>query len=111
MSTVSLISNEKGPIFSLGALAPIRDEEWRIRLVDLSTDGGWWLACGGTSDLVRGQIVLEDDIGIVGSVETLLVPYDPPITTPACCIWEASVGVPEAAGRCVCIKPRLKTLI
>ena len=78
MSTVSLISNEKGPIFSLGALAPIRDEEWRIRLVDLSSDGGWLLTCDGISDLVRGQIALDDDIEILGSAETLLVPYDRP---------------------------------
>ncbi len=78
MSTVSLISNETGPIFSSGALAPIRDEEWRIRLVDLSSDGGWLLTCDGISDLVRGQIALDDDIEILGSAETLLVPYDRP---------------------------------
>ena len=64
--------------FSSGARSLIRDQEWRIHLVDLSTDGGWLLACGGISDLVRGQIALEDDIGIVGSAETLLVPYDRP---------------------------------
>jgi DNA-directed RNA polymerase beta subunit len=52
-----------------GARALIRDEEWLIRRVDPSADGGWLLTCDGISDLVRGQsalflTALEDDIEI-----------------------------------------------
>lgn len=66
-----------------GARALIRDEEWLIRRVDPSADGGWLLSCDGISDLVRGQSALfltelEDDIEILDPAETLLVPDDSP---------------------------------
>jgi len=62
-----------------GARALIRDEEWLIRRVDPSADGGWLLTCDGISDLVRGQNALfltelEDDIDVLDPAETLLVP-------------------------------------
>ncbi len=62
-----------------GARALIRDEEWLIRRVDPSADGGWLLTCDGISDLVRGQNALfltelEDDIEVLDPAETLLVP-------------------------------------
>lgn len=66
-----------------GARALIRDEEWLIRRVDPSADGGWLLTCDGISDLVRGQsalflTALEDDIEILDPAQTLLVPDDSP---------------------------------
>ncbi len=33
----------------------VRDEEWLVRRVDPSSDGGRLLTCDGVSDLVRGQ--------------------------------------------------------
>lgn len=66
-----------------GARALIRDEEWLIRRVDPSADGGWLLTCDGISELVRGQSALfltelEDDIEILEPAQTLLVPDDSP---------------------------------
>ena len=57
----------------------IRDEEWLIRRVDPSADGGWLLSCDGISNLVRGQSALfltelEDDIEVLDPALTLLVP-------------------------------------
>jgi superfamily II DNA or RNA helicase len=61
-----------------GSRAEIRDEEWLIRRVDPSADGGWLLTCDGISDLVRGQSALfltelEDSIEILDPAKTLLV--------------------------------------
>lgn len=66
-----------------GARALIRDEEWLIRRVDPSADGGWLLTCDGISELVRGQsalflTALEDDIEILDPAQTLLVPDESP---------------------------------
>ncbi len=66
-----------------GARALIRDEEWLIRRVDPSTDGGSLLTCDGISDLVRGQsalflTALEDDIEVLDPTQTLLVPDNSP---------------------------------
>ena len=68
-----------------GARALIRDEEWLVRRVDPSADGGWLLTCDGISELVRGQAALfltalEDDIEVLDPALTLLVPD----TTPTC---------------------------
>jgi hypothetical protein len=41
--------------FASGARLRIRDEEWLVRRVDLSSDGGHLLSCEGVSDLVRGK--------------------------------------------------------
>lgn len=62
-----------------GARALIRDEEWLVRRVDPSADGGWLLTCDGISDLVRGQgalflTALEDEIEVLDPAQTLLVP-------------------------------------
>jgi hypothetical protein len=38
-----------------GARVLIRDEEWLVRRVDHSNDGGRLLACDGVSELVRGR--------------------------------------------------------
>lgn len=62
-----------------GARALIRDEEWLIRRVDPSAEGGWLLTCDGISELVRNQNALfltelEDDIEVLDPAETLLVP-------------------------------------
>lgn len=66
-----------------GARALIRDEEWLIRRVDPSADGGWLLTCDGISDLVRGHsalflTALEDEIAVLDPAETLLVQDDSP---------------------------------
>lgn len=66
-----------------GSRAEIRDEEWLIRRVDSSADGGWLLTCDGISDLVRGQSALfltelEDSIEILDPAKTELVPDTSP---------------------------------
>jgi len=66
-----------------GARALIRDEEWLIRRVDPSADGGWLLTYDGISELVRWQsalflTALEDDIEILDPAQTMLVPDDSP---------------------------------
>lgn len=66
-----------------GARAVIRDEEWLIRRVDSSTDGGWLLTCDGISELVRGQSALfltelEDQIEVLDPALTELVPDTSP---------------------------------
>ena len=43
-----------------GLLAPgmrveIRDAEWRLKRVDMASDGGHVLVCEGLSELVRGR--------------------------------------------------------
>ena len=65
-------------IFAPGARVVIRDEEWLVRRVDTSSDGGYLLSCDGLSDLVRGRSVqfltkLEEDIVILDPAETELV--------------------------------------
>ncbi|MES9811662.1 MAG: DEAD/DEAH box helicase [Candidatus Thiodiazotropha sp.] len=50
-----------------GARITLRDEDWIVRRVDLSDDGGHALTCDGLSELVRGTSAtfldrLEDDI-------------------------------------------------
>jgi superfamily II DNA or RNA helicase len=69
--------------YAPGSRAEIRDEEWLIRRVDPSADGGWLLTCDGISDLVRGQSALfltelEDSIEILDPAKTLLVPDTSP---------------------------------
>lgn len=62
-----------------GARVVIRDEEWIVRRVDPSSDGGELLVCDGVSELVRGRTahfltVLEDDrIEVLNPAETTLV--------------------------------------
>ena len=66
-----------------GTRAVIRDEEWLIRRVDPSTDGGWLLTCDGISELVRGQsalflTALEGKIEVLDPATTALVADDSP---------------------------------
>ena len=66
-----------------GARVVIRHEEWLIRRVDPSTDGGWLLTCDGISELVRGKsalflTTLEDQIEILDPATTALVPDGSP---------------------------------
>lgn len=61
-----------------GARVVIRDEEWLIRRVDPSSDGGHLLTCDGLSELVRDQTALfltelEGNIAVLDPAETLLV--------------------------------------
>ena len=70
--------------FAPGSRVVIRDEEWLVRRIDPSTDGGWLLTCDGISELVRGQsalflTALEDEIAVLAPEKTELVPD----TTPA----------------------------
>ncbi len=60
-----------------GARVTIRDEDWVIRRVDLSDDGGHALTCDGLSELVRGTSAifldrLEDDIAVHDPAHTEL---------------------------------------
>ena len=61
-----------------GARIVVRDEEWLVRRVDPSNDGGRLLTCDGVSDLVRGQsslflTALEGPIEVLDPAETELV--------------------------------------
>jgi superfamily II DNA or RNA helicase len=61
-----------------GARIVVRDEEWLVRRVDPSSDGGRLLTCDGVSDLVRGQsslflTALEGPIEVLDPAETQLV--------------------------------------
>lgn len=44
--------------YAPGARVVVRDEEWLVRRVDPSSDGGYLLNCDGVSDLVRGRSAL-----------------------------------------------------
>ncbi|MDR3428222.1 helicase-related protein [Silvimonas sp.] len=62
-----------------GMRVVIRDEEWLVRRVDPSSDGGHLLSCDGISELVRGQEALfltelEDEIAILDPARTALIP-------------------------------------
>ena len=62
-----------------GSRVVIRDEEWLLRRVDPSNDGGQLLTCDGISDLVRGRSALfltklEGPIDILDPASTQLVP-------------------------------------
>ncbi len=55
----------------------IRDEDWVVRRIDLSDDGGHALTCDGLSELVRGASAifldrLEDDIQVHDPAQTQL---------------------------------------
>lgn len=60
-----------------GARVVIRDEEWIVRRLDPSSDGGELLICDGISELVRGRTAhfltnLEDRIEVLDPAETRL---------------------------------------
>lgn len=64
--------------FAPGSRVLIRDEEWLVRRVDPSSDGGRLLSCDGVSELVRGRAVqfltkLENEIKILDPAKTELV--------------------------------------
>lgn len=64
-----------------GARVLIRDEEWLIRRVDPSSDGGDLLICDGVSELVRGRTAqfltrLEDHVDVLDPAKTELVADD-----------------------------------
>lgn len=64
--------------YAPGARVVIRDEEWLVRRVDPSSDGGHLLSCDGLSELVRGRAaqfltVLEDEIKVLDPATTQLV--------------------------------------
>lgn len=70
--------------FAPGSRAVVRDEEWLIRRVDPTADGGWLLSCDGVSTLVRGQAALfltelEDAIEVLDPAKTELVPDTSPM--------------------------------
>lgn len=70
-------------LFAPGARVVIRDEEWLIRRLDLSSDGGHLLTCDGVSELVRGQTALfltelEGPIEILDPANTQLAPDTSP---------------------------------
>lgn len=60
-----------------GARVTIRDEDWVVRRIDQSDDGGHALTCDGLSELVRGASAifldrLEDDIRVHDPAQTQL---------------------------------------
>ncbi|HRF13339.1 MAG TPA: ATP-dependent helicase, partial [Candidatus Accumulibacter phosphatis] len=64
--------------YAPGARVVVRDEEWLIRRVDPSSDGGYLLGCGGVSELVRGRSAqfltqLEEEILVLDPARTELV--------------------------------------
>ena len=64
--------------YAPGARVLIRDEEWLIRRVDPSSDGGHLLSCDGVSELVRGRSTqflteLEAAIIVLDPAKTELV--------------------------------------
>ncbi len=67
-----------GQLYAPGARVEIRDAEWVIRRVDISSDKGYQLTCDGISELVRGKETiflsqLEDEIKILDPATTVLV--------------------------------------
>ena len=65
-------------LYAPGARVVIRDEEWLVRRVDPSSDGGFLLSCDGVSELVRGRnsqflTKLEDEIIALDPAKTELV--------------------------------------
>ena len=71
-----------------GARIVVRDEEWLVRRVDPSNDGGRLLTCDGVSDLVRGQsslflTALEGPIEVLDPAETQLVADPSPMFSAA----------------------------
>lgn len=67
--------------FAPGARVEIRDAEWVIRRVDVSSDKGFQLSCDGISELVRGKEAifltqLENGVKILDPATTKLVQDD-----------------------------------
>jgi superfamily II DNA or RNA helicase len=69
-----------GNNFAPGARVEIRDAEWVIRRVDLTSDNGYQLTCDGISELVRGkeaifltQLEDQDKVKILDPATTTLV--------------------------------------
>lgn len=65
-------------LYAPGARVIVRDEEWLVRRVDPSSDGGELLTCEGVSDLVRGRssqflTALEGDVQVLDPAKTELV--------------------------------------
>jgi SNF2 family DNA or RNA helicase len=80
-----------------GARVLIRDEEWLVRRVDHSNDGGRLLVCDGISELVRGRLgyfltELEDEIQVLDPAATELVADDSPYFNAALLYLEAQLG-------------------
>ncbi|WP_295543788.1 DEAD/DEAH box helicase [uncultured Thiohalocapsa sp.] len=65
------------PTLAPGARVTIRDEDWIVRRIDQSDDGGQALTCDGLSELVRGTSAvfldrLETDIAVHDPSQTVL---------------------------------------
>jgi superfamily II DNA or RNA helicase len=61
-----------------GIRVEIRDAEWRVKRVDVSSDGGRLITCEGLSEMVRGReslflTRLEDNVRVLDPAETILV--------------------------------------
>jgi SNF2 family DNA or RNA helicase len=64
--------------YAPGARVVVRDEEWLVRRVDPSSDGGYMLSCDGVSELVRSRSAqflteLEEQIVVLDPAKTELV--------------------------------------
>jgi len=72
------MSSTAQPAIAPGARVVIRDAEWVIRKVDMSSDGGYQLTCDGISELVQSKTGifltnLEDKVQVLDPAETQLV--------------------------------------
>lgn len=77
---MAVLTNSLQNAFAPGSRLVIRDEEWLVRRVDPSSDGGYLLNCDGISDLVRGRSALfltklegEKQITVLDPAKTELV--------------------------------------
>lgn len=76
--SATLRSSNRSLNLSPGARIVLRDAEWVVRRIDLSSDGGWQLTCDGVSEVVRGRTALfltelEEEIRVLDPAETELV--------------------------------------
>lgn len=89
-----------------GMRVEIRDAEWRIRQVDVSSDGGKLLTCEGLSELVRGRegrflTKLESGVRVLAPESTELVD-DPTSNYQASLLYiETAIRKTPASGRSI----------
>ena len=66
------------PVPAPGARVVIRDAEWVVRRVDMTSDGAYQLVCGGVSELVREQEAVYlsalEEIEVLDPARTRLTP-------------------------------------
>ena len=89
-----------------GARLTVRDEDWIVRRVDMSDDGGYALTCDGLSELVRGVSAtflhrLEDDLQVHDPAHTQLYQDESPFFTQSLLYLESQRLRTVANDRCI----------